>query len=308
MDDWTTDRLVYDRSVRHAVLGPGAVGGLLAAALARAGFEVVALLRTESLHRFPGRITVESQVLGSFEVAVPGVDRLDRTVDVLWVTPKATHLASALTLAPPEKVGPGVVIPRMNGVEHMATLRARSANVAAGTMRVAAERTASARISQTSPFIRMDLAAAAAVADDVRATGVDCRTSDDEASLLWQKLVFLAPLALATTVADAPLGAVRRDATYRRMKEEVLVVAEAEGASIDLVALQALQAAAPDTMRSSMQHDVERGLVPEIDAIAGPILRAARRHGIDTPATRTLADQVIARAGLSTKLILIEQS
>jgi 2-dehydropantoate 2-reductase len=293
--------------MRHAVLGPGAVGGLLAGALARTGFEVVALMRTESLQRFSGRIRVESQVLGEFEVAVPGADFLDREVDVLWVTPKATHLTSALTLAPSDRVGAASVIPLMNGVDHLAALRASYPNVAAGTLRVAAERTAGGWISQTSPFIRMDLVAADAVAGDVRAAGIDCHVSDDEVSLLWQKLAFLAPLALATTVADAPLGAVRRDETYLRMQAEVLAIAEAEGARIDLVALQALRDAAPDTMRSSMQHDVERGIAPEIDAIAGPILRAARQHGIDTPATQARADQVLARAGLTSDSMLGDQ-
>ena len=40
-------------------------------------------------------------------------------------------------------------------------------------------------------------------------------------------------------------------------------------------------------MRSSMQKDVEHGNVPELDAIAGPILRGAQRHGIDADATRS---------------------
>jgi len=35
-----------------------------------------------------------------------------------------------------------------------------------------------------------------------------------------------------------------------------------------------------------MQKDVERGNVPELDAIAGPILRAAPRHNLDVAVTR----------------------
>lgn len=294
--------------MRHAVLGPGAVGGLLAGALARTGFEVVALMRAESLRRYSGRISVQSQVLGSFDVAVPGADSLDREVDVLWVTTKATGLSSAVALAPASQVDHATVIPLMNGVDHLAVLRASYPNVVAGALRVAAERTSTGEIHQTSPFIRMDLVGAEPVAADVRAAGIDCRLGDDDVSLLWQKLAFLAPLALATTAADGPLGAVRLDPTYLRMQEEVVAVAEAEGARLDLAALKALQESAPEAMRSSMQHDVERGQVPEIDAIAGPILRAARRHDIDTPATRTLADQVLARAGLSSTLIHLEPS
>jgi ketopantoate reductase len=44
---------------------------------------------------------------------------------------------------------------------------------------------------------------------------------------------------------------------------------------------------------------VESGNPPELDAIAGPILRAARRHGIEVPATKRLVEAVEQRAGLA---------
>jgi len=37
-----------------------------------------------------------------------------------------------------------------------------------------------------------------------------------------------------------------------------------------------------------MQKDVEKGNPPELDAIAGPILRGAARFGMAAPATRKL--------------------
>ena len=286
--------------MRHAVLGAGGVGGLLGAALARSGAGVVLLMRAESLSRYEGHLTVDSHVLGSFEVLVPATSMLDRDVDVLWVTPKATQLIAALALAPTDRVKAAHVIPLMNGIDHMSVLRSRFETVIAGTMRVASQRRADGRIMQTSSFIRIDLAGADGVADgvavDVSAAGIECHVSADELSLLWQKLVFLAPLALATTAADGPLGVVRHDPAYVRAEQEVLDVAHAEGARIDLTSLEALRAAAPDTMRSSMQHDVELGHAPEIDAIAGPILRAGREHGIAIPAIDDLVELVLVRA------------
>jgi 2-dehydropantoate 2-reductase len=46
-----------------------------------------------------------------------------------------------------------------------------------------------------------------------------------------------------------------------------------------------------------MQKDVEQHKTPELDAIAGPILRGAGRHGIDVPATGKLVAAVERRAG-----------
>jgi len=87
--------------LRHAVLGPGGIGALVGAALARAGREIVFLVRAESLRSYPGRVRVESAVLGSFAVAIDAESQLSREVDVLWVSPKATGLDAALGLATP---------------------------------------------------------------------------------------------------------------------------------------------------------------------------------------------------------------
>ncbi|MGZ6682255.1 MAG: ketopantoate reductase family protein [Solirubrobacteraceae bacterium] len=281
--------------MRHAVLGTGGIGGLIGAALTRSGADVVLLMRAESLARYGGHLAVESVVLGDFDVDVPAAVRLDDEVDVLWVATKAMHLAPALALAPPEIVGDATVIPLLNGVDHMAVLRAHYRNVVAGAIRVESERLSPGRIRQSSPFARAELAGAPPVCAELRAAGIDCRLRDDELSLLWEKLAFLAPLALATTALDGPLGAVRDDDRYRACQDEALAVARAEGARVDEDALRALQAAAPDAMRSSMQKDVAAGREPELDAIAGPILRGGPRHGIPVPATDALARLVAAR-------------
>jgi 2-dehydropantoate 2-reductase len=281
--------------MRHAVLGSGGVGGLLGAALTHAGADVVLLMRPETLARYPGELQVDSRVLGQFVVELPAASELDRDVDVLWVTVKAAGLSAALRLAPAARVGDACVIPLMNGVDHLALLRAQYDTVVAGAMRVESARLPDWLIKQSSPFIRVDLVGAEQVAADVRSAGLDCRVCDDEVSLLWQKLVFLAPFALATTAADAPLGSIRHDARYAQAQREALAVAQAMGAHIDVAALEALVTGASDTMRSSMQRDVDLGEPPEVDAIAGPILRGAHDHGLDVTATSALVDEVLGR-------------
>jgi 2-dehydropantoate 2-reductase len=282
--------------MRHAILGAGGVGGLVGAALARAGAEVVLLLRPETFASYGGRLIVESAVLGDFVVEVPAAGLLDREIDVLWVATKATALEPALALAPPERVGMAAVIPLLNGVDHVAVLRERYRNVVAGAIRVESERVSAARIRQPSPFLRIELAGGEAVAGELQAAGIDARVRDDELSLLWNKLVFLAPVALATTALDASLAGVRDDRRYRDCQAETLAVARALGARIDEDALDALRRTAPDETRSSMQKDVAAGRPPELDAIAGPILRGGERHNIPVPATEALARLVIRRS------------
>jgi 2-dehydropantoate 2-reductase len=281
--------------VRHAFLGIGGIGGLLAAALARAGATCVVLLRPERLADYPGRITVESTVLGAFDADVPATTTLDRDIDVLWIATKATQLQEALALAPPERVASAKVIPLLNGVDHVALLRDRYPAVIAGAIRVESERLPPAQIRQSSPFLRVELGGAEPVAAELSRAGIDCRVRDDERSLLWDKLAFLAPIALATTAFDTPLGAVRDDERYNGCRKEALAIATAEGARIDEAALFALQQAAPSEMRSSMQKDVAASREPELDAIAGPIMRGSQRHATPVPNTDELVRLVKTR-------------
>jgi 2-dehydropantoate 2-reductase len=276
----------------------GGIGGLLAAALARAGETCVVLLRPQALAAYPGRISVQSAVLGDFEVEVPASSTLDREVDVLWIAIKAPQLEQALVLAPARSVGGASVIPLMNGVDHVDLLRGRYETVIAGAIRVESERVPPAHIVQRSPFLRVELAGGESIAAELGKAGIECRVRDDERSLLWDKLAFLAPVALATAALDAPFGVVRDDERYRRCCDETLAVAAAEGADIDRAALLVLQQNVPGEMRSSMQKDVDAGRQPELDAIAGPIVRGGLKHSIPVPNTEELVRLVEERCEL----------
>jgi len=51
-----------------------------------------------------------------------------------------------------------------------------------------------------------------------------------------------------------------------------------------------------------MQKDVAAGNPPELDAIAGPILRRAEQYGIDVPVTRELAEMIRGKSASATKM------
>lgn len=290
--------------MRHAILGAGGVGGLIGGALARTGADVVLVLRPETLARHPGRLRVESAVLGDFEVEVEIAAALDRDVDVLWVTPKAPQLESALALAAPERVGEAVVVPLLNGIDHVALLRSRYTNVLAGAMRVESERVEPGLVRQKTPFARIDLAPGPRLdelVDELRTAGFEIVLAPDEQTLLWEKLTFLAPIALTTTARGAPFGVVQAEAEWHarlvRSHEEVVAVAIAEGARIDRDAVRGMIDFPGGEFRSSMQKDFDAGRPLELDAIAGAVVRAGRRHGIETPATEELVALVEARQG-----------
>jgi 2-dehydropantoate 2-reductase len=287
--------------VRHAILGAGGVGGLVGGALARAGADVLLLLREETLVRHPRRLRVESVILGNFEVDVATASVLDREVDVLWLAPKATQLAAALELAPPRSVGDAVVVPLLNGVDHVALLRERYEHVLAGAIGVESERVEPGLVLHKRGA-RLVLAPGPPrdeIAGELRAAGLDVAFGLDEPTVLWEKLAFLAPLALSTTARDAPVGQVQEEPAWNsqlmQCHDETVAIGLAEGATLDPPKLRRVLEFPGGEMRTSMQKDFDAGRPLELDAIAGPIVRSGRRHGIATPATAELLQLVEAR-------------
>jgi 2-dehydropantoate 2-reductase len=290
-----------------AILGPGGVGGFLAGALARAGEEVVVVAReptAESIAR--DGLAVQSVRLGDFTAHPQTVPALAAAVDVLLVATKATALSAALRRI---EAAPRLVVPLLNGLDHMAILRERfePGTVAAGAIRIEADRPAPGRIVQTSPFLRVDLAADAPglrrqvleLKDALERAGVPAELGPSGAQILWAKLVRLNALALTTSAYDEPVGVIRTQ--HRSVLEtcirEGAAVANADGARVDPAEpLKELDDAHAE-LGSSMQRDLAAGREPELDAIAGSVLRAAARHGIECPTIARLAAQVGERAG-----------
>lgn len=284
--------------MRHAILGMGGVGGFIAAALAHGGDEVTAIVRADALATYPATLSLTS-AYGDLTVPLARAAAVDGDFDVLWVTVKATQLESALQSVRHE-ARVAAVVPLLNGIDHVASLRVRfGAAVVPATIAIEAERVAPAVIVHRSPFAIVSVTRDGTARLDgalakLRALGATTRTVDDEATVLWSKLVFLAPLALTTTAAMAPIGEVlANDAERARLEgcvDEACAAAAAAGAVIDPAFVVRGLAAMPPSLRSSMMKDVTAGLPPELDAIAGPIVR-----GTDAPITRDLVERVRAR-------------
>ncbi|MET8813004.1 2-dehydropantoate 2-reductase [Streptomyces sp. NPDC004549] len=289
-----------------AVLGPGGVGGLLAALLSRSGHRVICLARestAESLRK--DGIQVRSRQFGEFTAPVEADTELREPVAACLVAVKQTTLDAALSRVPAESLGDDtLLVPFLNGVEHPDALRARydSAQVAPAAIRVESTRVSAdpVVIEQGSPFVEVDLASATAPRDRLdalaaalTASGVTTRVTGDETATLWTKLAFLAPFALLTTRYAAPLDVVldRHRTELEALVAETAAVGRACGAPTDAERLLARYDAFLPGTKSSMQRDAEEGRPLELDAIGGALLRAAEARGVAVPvATRVVGE------------------
>ncbi|MFF7040812.1 ketopantoate reductase family protein [Streptomyces massasporeus] len=287
-----------------AVLGPGGVGGLLAALLARTGHRVICLSgeKTAEALRTDG-IQVRSARFGDFTARVEADTELREPVDACLVTVKHTALDAALARVPAPALSDGLVVPFLNGVEHPAALRARYRpdRVAPAVIRVESTRVAPGVVEHGSPFAEIDLTGTDvprprldALADAFAAAGPATRVLEDETAALWAKMSFLAPFALLTTRYGLPLGDVRtrhRD-ELTTLVEETAAISRACGGPADPAQALARYDAFPPSTKSSMQRDAEAGRPLELDAIGGALLRAAERHGIPAPVAARVVDEV----------------
>jgi 2-dehydropantoate 2-reductase len=302
-------------SLRIAVLGPGGVGGFVAGALTHAGANLTLVARPQTAAAIgAGGLHVSSALLGSFDAHPALASQLDPGsgaggLDVLIVATKATGLAEALERVPVD--APALVLPLLNGVDHLDVLRARFGpeRVVAAVIRIDADRPRAGEIVHASPGARIDIAGPApgrtqplvdALATELREAGLEVRVGAPEADVMWSKLARLCPLALTTTASDRSLGELRADPRWRSALEnavaETVAVAVAEGATLSSPDTVAELDAAHPGLGSSMQRDVRAGRAPELDAIAGAVIRAGARHQLRCPTIAWLAEQVTRRA------------
>lgn len=111
--------------VNVAVLGPGGVGGFLAAMLAREGSTVLVLASDNASGAIAqSGLRLESRRFGDFAVSVRTASRLTDRVDACLITVKATQLRDAVDRVPANALGAALAIPFLNGIEHVDFLRA----------------------------------------------------------------------------------------------------------------------------------------------------------------------------------------
>ena len=291
--------------MKHAILGAGAIGGLMGTALGSRGDDVTMIVRPEKLSGYPRTLSLE-RPSGTLAASVKAVSRLTEPADVLWIATKTYQLESALGMV---EAMPGIVVPLLNGVEHIAVLRSRFGHdrVVPATIAVEAERADAGHFVQRSP-VRLGIAASGEAMLQATVTGLQnlgfvCQFVANEQTLLWSKLCFLGPFALVTSASGKNLGEILADPEWKAKLDSALAearaVAEASGAVVDAAKLQAIFDTAPATMRSSMAKDLAAGRRLELDGIAGPIVRGSTQFGIPVPTTASLIANIESRISRS---------
>jgi 2-dehydropantoate 2-reductase len=292
-----------------AILGPGAVGGALAVHLASAGVRTVCVARLElarALALSGFWLEVEG---GEPLVARPEVlEQLAQPVDVLMVTVKAHQLEEALEHIDPGAVENALVVPLLNGLEHMEVLRERfGPRVAAGSIsRFEAYRVGRTRIVQTTPSAVVTIGSSEVPLEVLEKTAAlldrgafEVLVDGTDKQVLWEKAARLAVLAAATSLSQLSVGALRDDRVWHaRLEaalEEACAIAAADGVALLPSTQWAIIGQMDYDLTTSMARDLEAGRPSELDAIVGSVVRAGDRLGVPCPELSELYVQATAQ-------------
>jgi len=274
---------------RIAIVGPGAVGGVIAAWLCQTGRHEVTLCARRPLGELTvetpsGVLTAKPAVLTDPAQAVP--------VDWVLVATKAYDAAGAATWLKGLVASGAPVAILQNGIEHRERFIPYLPAVQLVPVMVdcPAERTEPTRIRQrgTAKMVVQDDAQGREFVALFAGTPVEVTTTPDLKSAVWRKLcinssgiinaLLLQPTAVFRDEKIADL--------LRAMVDECMAVGRAEGAVFEAglaeTILQGQLKAPPDSM-NSIHADRAAGRPMEVDARNGVIVRLGRKHGIATP-------------------------
>lgn len=278
-----------DSNPVFAVVGPGAVGGLFAWLLRRAGHEVVAVGRPGTVEaiRADG-ITVRSAHFGDGTESVAAATTVPHGAHIILAT-KAYGLVDVLPDIARSR--PREVVSFLNGVEHMALLRSAlpGVTVAGASVAVSALRIGPAVIDHRSPFVNVEAPDAAAGFASIAAladAGPRVTVGGTEPEVLWRKFRLLASLALLTSYWRQSAGpALSEDPELTEaVVSEIVACSAADGVPASILDLVPALHSVPGGMRTSLQEDLAGGRPSELDALGGALLRIGERHRIPTPA------------------------
>ncbi|MFO1050909.1 MAG: 2-dehydropantoate 2-reductase [Planctomycetota bacterium] len=282
---------------RVALIGPGAIGLVVADALHRAGHEAQLCART------PFR-TLRVESIDGESVFTPRViddPQEASAVDIVLVATKTYDVAGTEHWLVALRRDDTPVAVLQNGVEHVARFApfVPRACIVPVVVDCPVTRVAPGH-AQRKGRLRLTFAAddvARRIAALFSAPPAEVEVTDDFVTAAWRKLCrnaaggVPAVLNAGEDVAREPRAAERIRAVVR----ETIEVGRAEGARLEDALVDQIvtaMAAAPAGHRNSLSADHAAGRPTEVDARNGAVVRLGRAHGIATPHNQRLCEEL----------------
>jgi 2-dehydropantoate 2-reductase len=290
------------------IMGAGAVGAYYGARLLQAGEDVTLCARGDHLRALREHGLDVQSFKGDFHVdaRATGNPREFAPYDLILFAVKSYDTESAARQLKDCLAPSGILMTIQNGVENEELLCQFFPRecVMGGNSRVGAQITAPGRLLHTALGViefgeldgRMTPRAERLKAIFERA-GILGELSSDLLAIRWYKLMGNNSTNSVSALTRTTLGQMLEDPDgyqlVRTLMLETLAVGRAEGAKVsdervDWQLDQIYKAINAHAIKTSTLQDLEKGKPLEYEAISGAVLRAARRHDLQVPATETV--------------------
>jgi 2-dehydropantoate 2-reductase len=301
--------------MRVAVVGAGAIGGFLAAALARSGVPVAVVARGEHLAAIKrDGLHVESD-LGSFTARVEAGEDLRAigSFDVLLLTFKAHQWPGFLQQMRSVANGPATIVTLQNGLPFWYVRQPPLQSVdpggeigrlfgderiIGGVVHVSGHIAAPGSVRQ-SGGLRYVLGEpgggasdrVAGLVDVFRGAGLAAELDSNVRATIWLKLVNNCGLNSVSVLRHATIKPMLADPDARAQVRSLMIEALQVGQAMKVVAdvdvdARIDYAARLDDVKTSMLQDHERGRRLEVEPMLGAAIELAERHGVPVPNLR----------------------
>jgi len=295
--------------MRICVLGAGALGCAIGAALGEAGSEVWLVNRSQAhvaAMQADGLTLVTPQ--GERRVAVNATTRCAEVgvVDLVIVLVKSFHTREAIAGAAPLIGEHTVVLSLQNGLGHEDVLaefvgrqRVMTGKTYVGGVLLAPGRIVSATADRQTAIGELDgriSERALAIAAEFNRAGLATTVSDNIVGTVWDKLLVNVATGALSAITRLPYGLLYQvpelKATALAAVAEAMAVAHAAGVRLSFSDPEQpwLRAGVglPYDFKASMLQSLEKGSVTEIDFVNGAVVAEGRRRGVPTPVNASL--------------------
>ncbi len=290
--------------MKIAVIGPGAMGCLVAAICARGNHDVLLFDKNEERASFLNKngILIEEEK-ETHHICMPILTINQKTLpddfDLIIIAVKAYHTASTIETIKKISSTKTAIMTIQNGIGNLETLLkaipearlfAAITSLGATLLDTGKIKRCSHGSTTISPFSKTDIQFARELAKTLSESGLYAKASDNLQGTLWSKLIINAAICPASALSNLPNGELLKSSEWcpkmMQASEEGEHVAKA--LSINLLypsAKEAVRKVCEETSTnfSSMLQDILRKRQTEIEYINGAILKAANANGIHLP-------------------------
>jgi 2-dehydropantoate 2-reductase len=291
--------------MRVLVVGAGAIGGYFGGRMLQAGRDITFLVRPRRAGELASAGLVIKSPNGDVTLKNPPIvqaDTIKDSFDVVLLSCKAYDLDDAIKSFAPA-VGPQTsIIPLLNGMRHLDVLDNRfgKERVLGGLCAIAVTLNDKREVVQLQPMQSLGFGEREGkVSDRVRAIAQTfssingASASETVMQDMWEKWVFLASIAAATSLMRAPVGAIVSAPGGKEFMlgilDESRAVATAEGFPPRPPALEratAMLTTEGSPLTASMFRDIKAGMPVEADHVVGDLIARGDAAKVPVPRLR----------------------